>query len=168
MEPLLQPVVNKQGYQASAILGDDARLDVRARGFWRDGQNAFFDVRITNAESNSQRNSTVSSILRKHEQEKKRNYNKRIIEVEHGTLTPLIFTTSGAMGHECQKYHKELAVKISEKNGDRYNDVMRYIRVKLSFLILKAQLLCLRGSRTLKRTDEGGDDFGLCLHELRV
>ena len=116
----------------------------------------------------SQRNLTVSSILRKHEQEKKRNYNKRIIQVEHGTLTPLVFTTSGAMGHECQKFHKELAVKISVKNGDRYDDVMRYIRVKISFLILKAQLLCLRGSRTIKRTVEGGDDFGLCLHELRV
>ena len=53
------------------------------------------------------------SVLRKHEQEKKRQYNKRIIQVEHGTLTPLIFTTSGAMGHECQKFHKELALKIS-------------------------------------------------------
>ena len=131
IEPLLQPVINKQGYKASANLGDDARLDVRARGFWRDGQNAYFDVRMTNADSISQRGSTIKSVLRKHEQEKKRQYNKRIIQVEHGTLTPLIFTTSGAMGHECQKFHKELALKISTKNGDRYDDVMRYIRVKI-------------------------------------
>ena len=55
-----------------------------------------------------------------------------------------------------------------DRYGDRYDNVMRYIRVKISFLILKAQLLCLRGSRTIKRTVEGGDDFGLCLHELRV
>ena len=34
-EPPLQPVVNKTGYQKSAILDDGARLDVRARGFWR-------------------------------------------------------------------------------------------------------------------------------------
>ena len=34
---------SKRGYQASAILADDARLDVRASGFWRVGQNAFFD-----------------------------------------------------------------------------------------------------------------------------
>ena len=169
VEPLLQQVVDKTGYCASAILGDDARLDVRARGFWREGQNAFLDVRITNANANSQRNSTVKSVLRKHENEKKRGYNRRIIQVEHGTLTPLIFTTSGAMGNECQKFHKELAAKISLKNGDRYDDVMRYLRVKISFLIQRAMLLCLRGSRSLKRKDLGGvDDFGLCLHELQV
>ena len=44
-EPLLQPVINKQGYKASANLDDGARPDLRARGFWRNGQNAFFDVR---------------------------------------------------------------------------------------------------------------------------
>ena len=107
------------------------------------------------------------SVLRKHELEKKRHYNQRIIQVEHGTLTPLIFTTHGAMGHECQRYHKQLADKISIKNGDRYDDVMRYIRVKISFLVLKATLLCVRGSRTIKKNIVA-DDFGLCLHELRV
>ena len=167
-EPLLQPVINKNGYSASAILGDDARLDVRARGFWRAGQNAFFDVRITNADCTSQVASPVKSVLRKHELEKKRNYNQRIIQVEHGTLTPLIFTTSGAMGKECQKFHKTLAEKISVKNGDKYEDITRYIRLKFSFLVLKATLLCLRGSRTIKKNIDVGNDFSLCLQELRV
>ena len=115
-----------------------------------------------------QRNSPVKNVLRSHELRKKRNYNQRIIQVEHGTLTPLIFSTSGAMGNECQKFHKTLADKISTKNGDKYDDVMRYIRVKISFLVLKATLLCVRGSRTIKRNIEAGDDFGLCLNELRV
>ena len=46
-EPPLQVVVNKQGYQASANLRDDARLDARARGFFRDGQNSYFDVYVS-------------------------------------------------------------------------------------------------------------------------
>ena len=100
-EPSLQPVVNKDGYQPSAILDDDARLDIRARGFWRDGQNAYFDVRVTNADCASQQNSSIKSILKKHEQEKKRGYNRRVMEVEHGSFTPLVFTTTGVMGHEC-------------------------------------------------------------------
>ena len=53
-EPSLQRVTNKSGYRPSANLDDDARLDIRAREFWRDGQNAYFDVRITNADSASQ------------------------------------------------------------------------------------------------------------------
>ena len=55
------------------------------------------------------------------------------MEVKHGTLTPLIFTTHGAMGQECMKFHKQLADRISMKNGDRYDDIMRYIRSSSRF-----------------------------------
>ena len=78
-EPSLQRVTNKSGYRPSANLDDDARLDIRARGFWRDGQNAYFDVRITNADSASQQDSSIKSVLRAHEQQKKRAYNRRVI-----------------------------------------------------------------------------------------
>ena len=89
------------------------------------------------------------------------------MEVEHGTFTPLIFTTSGAMSHECSKFHKALAEKMSVKSGEKYEDIMRYMRVKISFLVLKATLLCLRGSRTMRKNiDIGGDDCGQTLREL--
>ena len=165
-EPSLQPVLNREGYQETAILDDDARLDIRARGFWRDGQNAFFDVRITNVDSASQRNSSLKSVLRKHETEKKRHYNKRVMEVEHGTFTPLIFSTSGVMAHECSIFHKSLAEKLAEKKNERYEEVVRYLRVKFSFLALKSTLLCLRGSRTVKRVQDVVSDFGLALNDL--
>ena len=139
-EPHLQKVVNRTNYAKSANLDDEARLDIRTKGFWRDGQNAFFDVMVTNAECKSQESSSIKSVLRTNENKKKLKYNRRVIEVEHGTFTPLIFTTSGAMGQECIKYHKTLAEKISKKNGEKYDDIMRYIRVKISFLVLKARL----------------------------
>jgi len=95
-------------------------------------------------------------------------YNRRIMEVERGTFTPLVFTTTGVMSHECTIFHKALAEKISKKKGDTYQDIMRYLRVKFSFLAMKATLLCLRGSRSLaKRPDNATtDDFGLALNEL--
>ena len=170
IEPALQPVPNPKIFnKKTANIRGDARLDIRTRGFWREGQNAFFDVRITNAECDSQVNSTVQSVLRKNEQDKKREYNQRVMDIEHGTFTPLVFTTSGAMGFECSKYHKTLAEKMSRKNGEKYEDVMRYIRVKVSFLVMKATLLCLRGSRTMrKNNDVGGEDFSQRLRELGV
>merc|ERR1711973_215798 len=151
----------------TANLNDDARLDIRAKEFWRRGQNAFFDVRITNAENASQQNSSLKAILKKHELEKKRLYNRRIMEVEHGSFTPLVFTTSGVMSHECSVFHKSLAEKISLKRGDRYEEVVGYMRVKLSCLALKATLLCLRGSRSCTPL-RFSDDFGLALNDLRV
>ena len=166
-EPSLQPVTNKSGYRPSANLDDDARLDIRARGFWRDGQNAYFDVRVTNADSASQQDSSIKSVLRAHEQQKKRAYDRRVMEVEHGSFTPLVFTTTGVMGHECSVYHKNLAEKLSEKKDEDYSEIMQYLRVKLSFLALKATLLCLRGSRSVFKA-QGAEttDFALALNEL--
>ena len=166
-EPPLQPVINRNGYKKSAKLEDNARLDVRARSFWREGQNAFFDVRVTNADCESQQDSSLKAVLRDHENTKKLHYNRRVMEVEHGTFTPLVFTTTGVMGHECSIFHKALAEKISTKKNERYDDIMRYLRVKLSFLALKATLMCLRGSRTVKKNVEATvSDFTLALNEL--
>ena len=129
-----------------------------------------FDVRGTNPDNKSQQDSSIKAILKKHESEKKRQYNRRVMEVEHGSFTPLIFTTTGVMSHECSIFHKSLAEKISTKRGERYEEVMRYLRVKFSFLALKATLLCLRGSRGRKGVNLGGksDDFSLALNELGI
>ena len=88
------------------------------------------------------------------------------MDIEHGSFTPLIFTTTGVMGHECAIYHKNLAEKISEKKDELYSEVMRYLRVKFSFLALKSTLLCLRGSRSVSRTHVVDTDFSLTLNEL--
>ena len=168
IESMLQPVVNRTGYVSTAILDKDARLDIRARGFWRNGQNAFFDVRVTNADAAYQLNKSVKSILNDHESKKKRAYNRRVMEVEHGSFTPLVFTTTGVMSHECLIFHKSLAEKMSVKQGERYEVIMRYLRVKLSFLALKSTLLCLRGSRSHRKatTTVVREDFGLALDDL--
>ena len=89
------------------------------------------------------------------------------MEVEHGTFTPLVFTTTGVMSHECSVFFKSLSEKISIKRGERYEEIMRFLRVKLSFLALKATLLCLRGSRSHHKSTFT-EDFGLVLNELRV
>ena len=116
----------------------------------------FFGVIVNDPDSASQRVMSLKSILNKHEKEKKRHYNRRIMEIEHGTFTPLIFTTSGVMGHECNIFHKALAEKLSQKKGDRYDEVMRYMRVKTSFLALKSTLMCIRGSRSTYKQQESG------------
>ena len=70
------------------------------------GQNAYFDIRVTNANSTSQSNMSAAKIYAKHEAEKKCNYNQRIMQVEHGSFTPLVFSVNGGMAPECEKFHK--------------------------------------------------------------
>ena len=66
------------------------------------------------------------------------------MEVEHGTFTPIVLTVKGVIGSEGNHYHKTLANKIAEKTGERYDDVTRLMRIKVSFLVLRSALLCLR------------------------
>ena len=70
---------------------DNAHPDIRARGFWRAGQNSFFDVRVTNANAASQMASSIESVLKKHEHEKNATYKERVVNIEFGSFTPLVF-----------------------------------------------------------------------------
>ena len=168
VEPSLQPC-GSMTFHKSAIVNDEARLDIRAKGFWRQGQNAFFDIRTTNADSSSQISKSIKTILKNHEQEKKRNYNTRVMEIEQGTFTPLVVTTKGVVGHECSRFHKTLASKISMKSDEKYNDIIKLIRTKLSFIVLRSALLCLRGSRVMNSSNvELCDDFSFSINELGI
>ena len=46
-----------------------------------------------------------------------------------------------------------LCDKIAAKTGQDYSSVTNFFKCKLSFLIRKLVLLCIRGSRTIKKTD---------------
>ena len=66
-----------------------------------------------------------------------------IIEVEKATFCPLIFSCTGGAGPSASKAIQRLASRISVKKEDSYSDVIRYIRTKLSFALLRSSMLCL-------------------------
>ena len=67
----------------------------------------------------------------RHEKEKKREYNSRIMNIEHGTFTPLVFWVSGLLGKECSMFHQHMAEKIAKKTNESYEKVITVIRCKL-------------------------------------
>ena len=104
-------------------------------------------MRVTHVNFASNRNQSTESVFLKNENEKKRAYLQRVIEVEQGTFTPLVLGTNGGMGQECAVFIKHLAAKVAEKENDNYSSVITMLRTKLSFEILKSTLLCVRGTR---------------------
>ena len=96
-EPTLQPLSGESFQHASAIRSDEARADIKATGFWTCGQEAFFDVRVFHPNASSYINRNLASLYKHHETTKKREYGQRIRKIEHGTFTPLIFSTTGGM-----------------------------------------------------------------------
>ena len=80
-----------------------------------------------------------------HEKQKKDAYMARILQVEKGSFTPLIFTCTGGAGPEATKFLKNLAVKLSNKRLERYSET---VRRRLRFDILKTCVISLRGERS--------------------
>ena len=105
IEPVLQDISGEHLNRGSNK-AQDARLDIHARGFWERHRSAFFDVRVCHPNAVSYRDLEPQQIYRIHENEKKRLHSKRVLDIEHGTFTPLVFTTTGRMGKECLMFHK--------------------------------------------------------------
>ena len=138
IEPILQDISGEQLGRGSNR-APDARLDIHARGFWENQRSAFFDVRVFHPNADSYRDLELQQIYRNHENEKKRLYSRRALDIEHGTFTPLIFTSTGGMGKECLQYHSRLAQLISIKKGEDYaknnlldksKDIFRFIKIR--------------------------------------
>ena len=95
---------------------------------------------------------TPKQISKKHEKEKKRQYAERVMEIEKGTFTLLVFTTTARMGDECVKCHSRLAELIANMKGESYSCAISWIRAnKVSFAIVHSAILCLRGTRSRRR-----------------
>ena len=149
IEPELMPLGNSE--TQSSNTAEKARLDVSAVGIWSSMERTFLDIRVTHPNSPSYMDMTPDQLYSQHEREKKRTYNDRILQVEKGSFSPLIFTTTGGMGPECTKYHKRVAELISNKRGESYADVMNYIRTRLRFALLRSTLIAVRGERGRRR-----------------
>ena len=171
IEPTLQPLGDEHLRHRTAIREDGARLDIVAENFWgRDRQNAFFDVRVFNPYAQSHRSSTLAQCYRRNEQEKKRSYEERVREVEHGSFSPLIFSTSGGLGPIATVVYKRIASLIAEKRDQPYSRTLFWLRCKLSFSLLRSAIMCIRGSRSSYHhpSRTSGEAIDLICSESRI
>ena len=113
IEPVLQEITGET-LNRGANRAPDARLDISTRGFWERQRTAFFDVWVCHPNADSYRE-LYNKIYKQHENEKKHQYASRVMEVEQGTFTPLVFISTGGMAEECKRYHNRLAELLEQK-----------------------------------------------------
>ena len=135
IEPSLQ-VLTGEELNRGANKAPDARLDVHCRGFWERQRAAFFDIRVCHPNADSYKDLNPKQIYRLHENEKKRKYASRVIEVEQGTFTQLVSTTTGGMADECLRYHARLAELISAKKHEGYATTISWLQRSMKSPIL--------------------------------
>ena len=115
VEPPLLPTAGRIFDLASTNTADDVRLNISANDFWVRGQRAFFDVMIFNPMAHSNRNLELKAAHLRNERQKIRKYGDRVIEVEQGSFTPLVFTTSGGWAPQALTFYSCLAQQLAEK-----------------------------------------------------
>lgn len=170
IEPQLLRLEGEQLVYLTANVSNDARVDISARGFWTRGQRAFFDVRIFNPMAQCHRNLSLEAAHRRNEGEKTRAYAERVQNVDQGSFTPLVFTTSGGMGPRTRGFYARLAEVLAQKKQQPRSSVVAWMRCRLSFSLLRSALLCLRGTRSPapRSTDVVGLDFEMTVVDSRI
>ena len=93
------------------------------RGFWQRCEKAFFDVRVFKCSLNAN-------------EREKLQYNQRIVEVEHGSFTPVVFSAFGGFGEETQHFLSFLAEKLAVKKHFAPFVLLSWLRKKISFALL--------------------------------
>ena len=157
-EPSLIKLTGEQINEKATKTGDEARLDVSALGFWVPGQRVFCDIRVFDHNAQRYRNTNLKKCFIKNEEEKKKHYNERVLNIENASFTPLVFNINGGMARECKKFFSRLTEMVAEKRNVHVSVATSFIRTKLSFSLLRSMLLCIRGSRSLKRIVINEDD----------
>ena len=147
-EPQLQPLNGETILPRTANREDEARADIRAKGFWSKQQVAFFDVRVFHPNAPSYRNTSIPALYRQHELGKKREYGDRIREIEHASFTPLIFSTTGGLAKETTVAYKRIAEMLALKRKSHYSITLTWMRCMLSFALIRCAVTAIRGSRS--------------------
>ena len=65
------------------------------------------------------------------------------------------------MGADCQSFLRALPEKISRKRNESYANVITWLRIQLSFAILRTVHKCIRGSKKPFKPRQASEDFAL-------
>lgn len=128
-------------------LGDDARGDVSAHGFWRRGRTTIFDIRITDTDAKSYGNTASEKVLEKHAREKKKKYEEACRE-RRRDFTPLVYSVDGLACNEARAAERRLAALLAAKWDRQFSEMVCFVRRRMALAVARSTTLLLRGDRS--------------------
>jgi hypothetical protein len=138
VEPQLEQLDDETLDYKTANRDQEARSDVRVRGFYGNQQNAFFDHKVFYPFALSYSKKSLASCFQNIEKKCRREYEQRINRVDNGSLTPMVMSSTGSMGPRMQIAVKHLAGLISEKRNEPYAKVMTLLRCQFAFAAMRS------------------------------
>ena len=147
VEPHLQPITctGERFPLRSASTEDQARLDVVASGVWGGRfERTFLDARVFNPYAPSNPTSSLPVCYHRHEQEKRRRYDRRIREVERSSFLPVVVSATGGCGKGATALLKWIAHLQASRSKEpySYSVLMALLRCRLGFALRRASVMC--------------------------
>ena len=105
---------------------------------------------------------------RRHENDKRRQYEQRVIQVEHSSFVPLVFSATGGMSKSTSNFYRHLALKLSMKRDEHLSVILSLLHCRLSFALLRAAIMCIRGVRSSRHKPLLNSPFDLQVAESRL
>ena len=65
----------------------------------------------------------------------------RVFNMEKATFTPAVFVTSGGMFKEFKQFVNRVADLIARKRKDRYCELVRHVKTRIRFAMLRTTLI---------------------------
>jgi len=109
------------------------------------------DIKVVDTDARSNHACNPCDVLSSTEGKKKCKY-LQACQDRRTTFTPLCVSVDSMLGSEVEFFVKRIGGFLAAKWERPYNVVMGWVRAHLSFAILWAALLCVRGSRTKWRS----------------
>ena len=114
IKPELTTLMGKELGRRTANTTNDTRLDIRLRKIWQRGQQTFLDLRVFDPNASQYLNKLFQQCHTMNEK-KERAYKERVLQIEHGTFTPMVFSIYGSMGRKYHTFYSRLSDLLSEK-----------------------------------------------------
>ena len=169
-EPLIHTSqdVHAAGATRTEASTPELRGNIAVHGFWTGGTTAIFDVRVTNTDAPSNRNTAPEKVLQRHEKEKKDKYGALCI-ARRRTFTPLVFSVDGMQGVETTAASRRLASSLASKWKRSYSEACGFVRSRLSIAPVRSASRCLWADRNpMRRTPSPMWDSGTGLGLYRM
>ncbi len=134
--------LNAAQRNANEVLGDEARGDVGAHGFWKQGRTAIFYVQVCNTDAKSYGNRDSKKVLEGAAHMKKEKYEEACLE-RRRDFTPMIYSVNGMADKHARAAEKWIAGLLVAKWAWQYSQMACFIRTRMCLAIVQSNTLLL-------------------------
>ncbi len=120
---------------AKVVLGNEARRDVGAHGFWKRGRTTIFDVQVCDTDAKSYGNRDLKKVLEGAACRKKDKYEEACLK-RRRDFPPMIYLVDGMADKHARAAEKRIAGILAAKWTQQYSQMASFIQTRMCLAIV--------------------------------